>query len=142
MEQFLSNIYLTPAKPPCFLMTLECLPAVRLPAPRTSLTPPRTKLSFVSILWVNPLVMTLSQLSSARADSGPKLYVPLRRIHPQKQTHIQQTFPSCWDGKVRSLFDVPRHALTFALHRILIPRITRPTLPSRPTEIVRTLHIP
>lgn len=142
MEQFLSNIYLTPANPPCFLTTSECSPAVQLPAPRTSLAPPRMKLSFVSILWLNPLVMTLSQLSSARADSGLKLYVPLRRTHPQKQTHIQQTFPSCWDGKVRSLFDVPRPVLIFTPRRILIPRITRPTLPSRPTEIVRTLHIP
>lgn len=104
---FQLNIRSTPAKPPRFLMTSECLPTLQLPPPQTDPTPPRTKLSFVSTLWLNPLVMTLSQLSGVRADSGPKLYVLLRRIHPQKRTHVRQILPSCWDGKVWPLFNVP-----------------------------------
>ena len=106
-EQFLSSICSTLAKPPRFLMTSECLPTLQLPPPQTNPTPPRTKLSFVSTLCLNPLVMTLSQLSGVRADSGPKLYVLLRRIHPQKRTHVRQILPSCWDGKVWPLFNVP-----------------------------------
>lgn len=83
-EQSLSNIYSIPEKPPHSLMTSECLLEVRLPVPRTNLAPLLMKPSFVSIPWLKPPVMTLSQLSSAQVGSGPKLYVPFHRIYPRK----------------------------------------------------------